>query len=103
MFDYWNGLNPEGFVYGSALNSTLVTGAKRAFVDNESMESATIDRSRVFWQAMEPDNSAMFQSETMQNKLNMLCRGIRDAWRLEKETDIYPWEQYLAESLAYTK
>lgn len=103
VFDYWNGLNPEGFVYGSALNSTLVTGAKRAFVDIESMESATIDRSRVFWQAMEPDNSAMFQSETMQNKLNMLCRGIRDAWRLEDKKDVYPWEQYLTEPIAAKK
>jgi hypothetical protein len=45
----------------------------------------------------------MFQSETMQNKLNMLCRGIRDAWRLENETDIYPWEQYLAEPIAAKK
>ena len=103
VFDYWNGLNPEGFVYGSALNGAPVTGEKRAFVDAESMESATIDRSRVFWQAMQPDSSAMFQSETMQNKLNMLCRGIRDAWRLEKETDIYPWEQYLAEPIAAKK
>ena len=103
VFDYWNGLNPEGFVYGSALNGTPVTGEKRAFVDAESMESATIDRSRVFWQAMEPDNSAMFQSETMQNKLNMLCRGIRDAWRLEDKKDIYPWEQYLTEPIAAKK
>ena len=67
------------------------------------MESATIDRSRVFWQAMEPDNSAMFQSETMQNKLNMLCRGIRDAWRLEDKKDVYPWEQYLTEPIAAKK
>ena len=103
VFDYWNGLNPEGFVYGSALNGTPVTGEKRAFVDAESMESATIDRSRVFWQAMEPDNSAMFQSETMQNKLNMLCRGIRDAWRLEDKKDVYPWEQYLTEPIAAKK
>jgi hypothetical protein len=52
---------------------------------------------------MEPDNSAMFQSETMQNKLNMLCRGIRDAWRLEDKKDIYPWEQYLTEPIAAKK
>jgi hypothetical protein len=29
--------------------------------------------------------------------------GIREAFDLEKSKDTFPWEQYLKESLAYTK
>ena len=103
LFDYWNGLNPEGFAYGAAVDGTLAQGEDRAFVDVDSMSSATVDRSRIFWKAMEPDNADMFQSEIMQKKLQLLCKAIRDAWRLENKTDIYPWEQYLTEPIAAKK
>ena len=102
LFDYWNALNPEGFTYGT-LNDELASGDNRAFVDEESMKSVVTDRSRVFWQAMQPDNESMFTSETMQKKLELMCRAIRDAWKLEKKTDIYPWEQYLTEPIAPKK
>jgi len=103
VYDYWNGLNPEGFIYGSAVNGALASGENRAFVDVDSMESATVDRSRIFWQAMQPNNSEMFRSDIMQSKLQMMCKGIRDAWRLEDKTDVYPWEQYLTEPIAAKK
>ena len=47
------------------------------------------------------DNAKMFQAEATQNKLIMLCKAIRKAWRLEREEAVYPWEQYLKESIAY--
>ena len=102
VYDYWDTLNPKDFLYGKP-DETLLTGETRTFVDMDSMTSGTVDRSRVFWQAMEPDNAAMFQGETMQKKLQMLCKAIRDAWGLEKKTDIYPWEQYLEKPIAAKK
>lgn len=103
MYDYWDDLNPDGFVYGGAINEALATGENRAFYDAESMQTGTIDRSRIFWQAMLPENADTFASETMQAKLKMLCKAIRDAWRLEREEEEYPWEQYLEKSIAYKK
>jgi hypothetical protein len=103
VYDYWKDLNPKEFVYGQTADEKLTTGDNRAFYDVESMKTGTIDRSRIFWQAMLPDNADMFQSKTMQAKLKMVCKGIRDAWRLEREEEEYPWEQYLNESIAYKK
>jgi len=102
VYDYWNTLNPSNFLYGKP-DEALVTGEIRYFVDVDSMQSSTMDRSRVFWQAMEPDNQELFKNEVMQKKLVMLCKAIRDAWNLEKKTDIYPWEQYLEEPIAAKK
>lgn len=104
ILDSWGSLNPEGFVYGSgdAFDSFL-SGESMAFGDKKSMSSITDDRSLLFWYAMKPENKEMFQSKTMQEKLMLLCKGIRDAWRLEQKTDVYPWEQYLNESIAYKK
>lgn len=102
-YDYWDSLNPSSFMYGGTINESLVSGEDRVFVDVDSMSSGTIDRSRVFWQAMLPENADMFKSETMQKKLTMLCKAIRDAWNLEKSTDIYPWEQYLTKPIAKRK
>jgi hypothetical protein len=101
-FDAWDSLNPAGFVYGTA-DATLISGDKRAFVDEASMATAVEDRSSILLQAMLPDNAEMFQSEIMQKKLLLICQGIRDAWNLEKKEESYPWEQYLTQSIAYKK
>lgn len=101
LVDDWEQLNPEGFVYAETSNQQHLEGDARAFVDEASMESVNEDRSRIFWQAMKPDNAQVFASPVMQSKLRQLCLGIRDAWRLEKKTDVYRWEQYLVESVAY--
>jgi hypothetical protein len=39
----------------------------------------------------------------MQAKLKLLCLGIREAYGLEKSAETYLWEQYLTESLAYSR
>ena len=95
-------LNPKEFVYGTP-NKDYLSGDGRAFVDEQSMVSITDDRSHLFLYAITQGNEEVFQSEIMQAKLLMLCQGIRDAWRWEKKTDIYPWEQCLKESIAYQK
>ncbi len=103
LIDQWNKLNPADFIYGSDRDyEEYLTGAYMAFLDKESMQSVVEDRSRVFYYAMKDNCSQLFQSKTMQAKLLQLCKGIRDAWRLEQKTETYPWEQYLNQSLAYT-
>ena len=102
VMDGWNALNPDGFIYGEA-NEDYLTGESRAFADMQSMQSVADDRGRMFFYAITEGNEEVFRSEIMQKKLMMLCQGIRDAWRWEKKTDVYPWEQYLNESIAYQK
>lgn len=102
--DNWESLNPEGFTYGTE-NTVLayLEGETRAFADRKGMQSLTEDRASIFYHAMLADNAEVFRSETMQAKLLMLCQAIRNAWRLEQSTEIFPWEQYLNQSLAYQK
>lgn len=102
QYDYWNELNPEGFEYGTG-DAAYLSGDQRAFVDEKSMESPADDRSRIFYEAMQPENVDLFQGEIMQKKLLHLCKAIRDAWGLERKKDTYLWEQYLTEPIAYQK
>ena len=106
-FDDWNDLNPEGFVYGYGpqieIKPEYLAAETRAFTDTKAMYYPHEDRCQVFYNAMLPDNGAMFQSPIMQAKLLRLCQGIREAYGLEKKTDTYVWEQYLETSLAYVK
>lgn len=97
MVDTWEQLNPEGFVYGAAGEPG------DAFTDPEAMQSVTDDRAYVFLRAVMSDNGQLFASETMQSKLRTLCKAIRDAWGWEKKSEVYLWEQYLQESIAYQK
>lgn len=102
-YDGWSSLNPEGFVYGETMGAAYLTGDTRAFVDEAAMTSPVEDRSRILWQAMQPDNGEMFSSELMQKKLLLVCQAIRDSWNLERKSETYPWEQYLTQSIAYQK
>lgn len=102
VYDYWDTLNPSDFFYGKP-DESLISGENPTFVDMDAMKSGMFDRSRVFWQAMMPDNKELFSGETMQKKLSMLCKAIRDAWGWEKKSDVYPWEQYLEEPIAAKK
>lgn len=100
--DAWETLNPAGFSYGGDMTvMAYLEGDTQAFADRQGMQSLVDDRARIFYNAMLADNAEVFQSETMQAKLLLLCRGIRDAWRLEQKSETYPWEQYLNQSLAY--
>lgn len=101
-FDTWEDLNPEGFVYGSQ-DSQYIADDNRFFADEASMLSVQEERSRLFCYASMQGNEALFEAPAMQAKLKKLCKGIREAFGLEKSKDTYVWEQYLNESLAYKK
>ncbi len=107
--DLWDKLNPKEFDYdhnyydyAAHVNSEYLSG-KRAFIDAFSMTYAREDRARIFEYAMMSGNEALFTSEIMQKKLHQLSYCIRDAYGWRKSELTYPWEQYLEQSLAYTK
>lgn len=110
QYDYWVTVNPEGFqydegydAYESHMDSPYLQGGDRAFIDAYSMTYAHEDRATVFEYAMMDGCGEYFESEIMQEKLTLLCKGIRRAfgWRYYEGT--FPWEQYLKESQAYVK
>lgn len=104
----WNDLNPKDFEYDYNYrdywdheDSEYLKDETRAFIDAYSMTFPMEDRARIMEYAMTEGNEAFFQSEIMQKKLYQLCLGIRKAYKLTKSEEVYPWEQYLNESLAY--
>ena len=109
-YDDWEQWNPEGFSYDENYTDfavrkdrTWLEGENRAFVDAFSMTFPREDRAKILEYAMQEGNQEVFQSETMQRKLYQICKGIRDAFGWEKDERTFHWEQYLNESLAYTK
>lgn len=101
-FDQWETLNPAGFSYDCDFEKNeqrdpeiYLTGEDRAFVDTYSMSFPAEDRARIMEYAMLPDGEERFQSRTMQAKLLKVCQGIREAYGLESEDTVFPWEQYL--------
>ena len=106
-FDTWNQLNPEGFAYAYSYDFTVqnqyLSGDARAFAEALAMSYPHEDRCLIFCHAMMENNGEVFRSEMMQAKLLRLCKGIREAYGLEKSTQTYAWEQYLNISLAYKK
>ena len=107
-YDSWNDLNPAGFEYDYdyLLNQyrddyELVEGEDQAFIDIYSMSFPKEDRARIMEYAMLDGYDDYFTSPTMQAKLHQLCLGIRKAFNLEKSPDVYRWEQYLDDSIAY--
>lgn len=108
--DQWDELNPKGFEYD--MNETdflnrqddkYLTGEKQAFVDSFAMSYPMEDRARIFEYALREDAAEAFASDTMQNKLETLCKAIRNAFGWKKSEETYVWEQHLEESLAYIK
>ena len=106
-YDNWNDLNPEGFDYDynyitnlSREENSWVTGETRAFIDLYSMSYPKEDRARIMEYAMMNGYEGWFEPDAMQQKLRQLSLGIRDAFRLEKSTEVFRWEQYLKEPLA---
>lgn len=109
-YDFWEDQNPKGFAYDNSYteyqnhwDSQWLEEETRAFIDAYSMTYAHEDRARVMEFAMSDGNEAYFQTKTMQAKLKQLCLGIREAFGWKKYEDTFFWEQYLNESLAYTK
>jgi len=107
VYYYWENLNPTGFTYFQDYTSYLTHDMteylredSRAFIDAYSACFPKEDRARVMEYACTGGNAHYFRSEIMQNKLQTLCRGIREAFRLQDWTDAFLWEQYLDEPLA---
>ena len=101
-YDNWNALNPDGFEYDydylSSLireDSPLTKGENRAFIDCRSMSFPAEDRAILMEYAMTEGNEDCFSSPIMQQKLQTLCAGIRQAFRLQDSAEVLPWEQYL--------
>ena len=101
-FDQWEALNPAGFTYDNDFakneqrdHETYLTGEDRAFVDTYAMSFPAEDRARTMEYAMLPGKAETFQSPTMQAKLMKICEAIREAYNLESEDCLFPWEQYL--------
>ena len=101
----WDKLNPEGFAYDYSYVTNLeregeayLEGEERAFIDTYSMSFPKEDRARIMEYAATVGNETYFLSETMQNKLRVLCEGIRQAFALEGSTEFFIWEQYLSRS-----
>lgn len=109
-YDSWEDLNPDGFQYDNNYTDYVVhdhyaylTGEDCAFIDMYSTSYEIEDRARVFEYAMGENNEGVFESVTMQAKLEKLCWGIRQAFKWKKYEGTFPWEQYLKTSLAYVK
>lgn len=110
LYDEWDQLNPEGFQYDGNYTDYLLREESdylepegRCFIDAYSMTYAKEDRARILEYAMAEGTGEYFTSTVMQNKLLRVCRAIRDAFRWEKDTRVFPWEQYLTEPLAYSE
>jgi len=106
----WEAHNPEDFAYDYNYTSYLsrdahpyLEGENRAFIDSYSMTFPREDRATIMAYAMTEGNEEYFQSEILQEKLLAICKGIRKAFGLEKSKDVYLWEQYLKEPIAYKK
>ncbi len=105
--DQWETLNPAGFQYAFGQSTEDVSqeylrGETMAFANRQAMNSPKEDREAVMACAMMPNNGEIFSAAIMQRKLEALCTGIRRAFGLRKSRETFPWEQYLAQSMAYT-
>ena len=105
--DQWETLNPAGFQYAFGQSTEDVSqeylrGETMAFANRQAMNSPKEDRGAVMACAMMPNNGEIFSAAIMQRKLEALCTGIRRAFGLRKSRETFPWEQYLAQSMAYT-
>lgn len=103
--EYWNNANPKGFSYiaDGIVPEEYAQYVGTHFVDEAAMTYPNEDRARLFYYAMTEDNEELFAQSALQKKLKMLCEGIREAYDLKKSPETFLWEQYLEESLAYTK
>ncbi len=97
MYD-WAKCNPAGFAYpndyaaGESPNSIYLSGPNRAFIDPLSTTFLKEDRARILEYACMPGNETLFASPILQQKLSMLCKGIREAFGVK---GTFLWEQYL--------
>jgi len=98
----WNKLNPKEFEYDNSYvtnlertDTTDTEGDNRYFIDLFSMSYAKEDRATILEYACMPGNEEFFRSPVIQEKLNRICKGIREAFGLKKVETPFLWEQYL--------
>lgn len=96
-YDRWDTLNPEGFAYGRSPDREWLQPGREWFIDGYAMGSPQEDRARLFEYAMTPGHEEIFRSPPLLRKLQQLCTGLREAFGLEHQEGILPWEQYLDE------
>ena len=103
-FDTWNSLNPKGFKYTYDYEENAQRSDVKkyldAFIDQRSMSFPTEDRSRICAYAVLPEGAEYFTHDDLQDKLLRMCQAIREAYDLEKSTEVFPWEQYLDKPIA---
>lgn len=106
----WDSMNPSKFEYDysyvlnqSREDDKYLEGKNRYFINTYSMSFPMEDRATILEYAMMEGNAEYFESSAMQEKLQTLCEGIREAYGLKKSPEVFLWEQYLEKSLAYTK
>ena len=102
-YDQWEKWNPPGFQYANSASHSMEADSWRqagweSFLDDYSMSYAKEDRARIMEYAMTAGNAERFESPYLQAKLQLLCTGIREAFRLENTTETLLWEQYLRSS-----
>lgn len=109
IYDNWNNLNPEGFVYSAEYANApeeelrvYLEGEERAFINAASMTYPREDRESIMEYAMMDGNEELFAVPNLQAKLASICEAIRDAYNLEKNPEVFPWERYLQTPIAYT-
>lgn len=105
VYDQWGDLNPKDFQYDNSYIANLnrqdtqhLEGETAAFVDLFSMSFAREDRARIFEKACLPGNEDLFRAPVLQKKLQLLCKGIRQAFDLTQTEEALLWEQYLLET-----
>lgn len=95
----WDDVNPEGFTYAGSYSAYQrgeldESPFAAAFPDAYARISAREDRAQTFMYAMLEGHEALFESEEMQQKLQILDDAIRIAFGYSKAQDTYRWEQY---------
>ena len=59
------------------------------------LRRAAVWYGRILEYAANPGNGERFLSPVMQNKLQRICLGIREAFGLTNSSQSFVWEQYL--------
>lgn len=92
----WEKLNPEGFAYGvENPNGEYLQDGNQWFANASAMASEREDRAFTMEYACAAGNADLFRSPNMQKKLQMLCKGIRQAFKLQESEETFLWEQYI--------
>ena len=102
VFYDWERLNPEGFSYTNGYGKNpegeqYLQEGQQWFANAFAMSYAREDRASTMEYACTEGNQGLFQSPHMQKKLQMLCKGIRQAFGLQDREETFLWEQYLRE------